>query len=678
MAGEGPESVAFAAALGERARDAIRSFDRLVSSPTVMTVLFEDADMRGTKIAEHLRNSRFLPSSWNLRMVAVSDIFVRAATESTPPALEESRQILRELESHVLFDSHRMEYEQAEMAARLLAWLIDGKSAGWREPSDTTHGDVGVLGQFYAEQGGWLDRARRIARRPTRGPLAPGIAAITAAVDKRRLELDRRFAKALVGWYVAGRPAHGGALPIDAALEKIACRYLDGDEDRRVLVLLFDGMAWSQAVDIAVSMSEKQWQPLAWHSSAAGRLVAGQQIPVVLANVPTVTEVSRAAFFAGAPMPHGKAPVTSADPTRFGDNKKLHKLVPTTDKPKLFLKGDGHSASGHASEPALTKIRDTSQRIVGLVLNAIDAALKGDPQDHRRWDVDSIASLADLLQAAHESGRAVLMASDHGHVPSDLMRDGQTASWPKSKARWREYNDGEAVADYEVLLRAKECSAAFIPRGADGVALIADEQHRFGGSPGSGEHGGASMAEVVAPCLLFGHVGGPDETVPLATPGWWHFEIDELTQARRARRKSAQPAAAAKAKRPAKKVNENQPSLPTLAPPPEPTPEPQPEPQGESSSPLASSPLLEARARTKRLRAQVVAATDYLAERDGRASAEAFANAMKLSVGRVGGMISKLSEVLNIDGYMVIVFNREARQVVLDIELLEQQFEVTL
>jgi hypothetical protein len=59
-------------------------------------------------------------------------------------------------------------------------------------------------------------------------------------------------------------------------------------------------------------------------------------------------------------------------------------------------------------------------------------------------------------------------------------------------------------------------------------------------------------------------------------------------------------------------------------------------------------------------------------------SGDAFAAAMGVLTFRVGGLISKLQEVLNLDGYEVIRYDAAARQVHLDRAKLAQLFEVTL
>ncbi|MGD0680251.1 MAG: hypothetical protein ABSC94_33150 [Polyangiaceae bacterium] len=56
--------------------------------------------------------------------------------------------------------------------------------------------------------------------------------------------MARKFARGLVEWTAAGQPANQ-VLPIDKALERLAAKFLEEKDDRRLLVLLLDGMAWA-------------------------------------------------------------------------------------------------------------------------------------------------------------------------------------------------------------------------------------------------------------------------------------------------------------------------------------------------------------------------------------------------------------------------------------------------
>ena len=67
----------------------------------------------------------------------------------------------------------------------------------------------------------------------------------------------------------------------------------------------------AQAVEILAGLERETvaWGPLAWHALSKHRIgdVGDGTYPAVLANFPTMTEISRSAFFAGKPMTVGKA-----------------------------------------------------------------------------------------------------------------------------------------------------------------------------------------------------------------------------------------------------------------------------------------------------------------------------------------------------------------------------------
>ena len=88
--------------------------------------------------------------------------------------------------------------------------------------------------------------------------------------------------------------------------------------------------------------------------------------------------------------------------------------------------------------------------------------------------------------------------------------------------------------------------------------------------------------------------------------------------------------------------------------------------------------MLKARQSKKADRIQTASSVVFLLCRGGTVSAEVFAKHINEPVYRVEGAVSKLTEILNVDGYEVLSFNRQSRQVILDQAKLEQQFEVKL
>lgn len=636
----------------------------------------EDPDVRAL-----LGGSKRLPAGWRARQDTLGERLVACVAERTPAALSDTVDALRALEGHVAYPDpeHEPAVARAHMAARLAAWLVS-RSERRYDGGLTPYADVEALGRWYAEEGGYVDWARReVGRKFVESGLDRGVEQVLHAADDIRTQLDARFADALAAWHEAGAPSKE-VVPIHDAAERFVARLLDGEPQRRVLVLLLDGMAWAQAVELLDALGQRTvpWGPLRWHASKAGQV--GQSArPIVLAALPTITDVSRAAFFAGKPIAPGKSEATSKDVERWAQNKHVARFFEGTARPELLLRAESHTASGHASEAALTLIGDVSKRVVAVVVNAIDDSLKANPASRVRWRESDVASLPDLLDRAREANRVVLLASDHGHVRCDRMKSVGAST---GGARWRPLAVGDGIAPGET--RYDVGGGVWGPKGAAAIALLSTDAARYGGSTSSGEHGGATLAEVVAPFLLIASedleqvTGDAGVSVgPASPPSWWHLDVRHAP--------SDLPAIEVRTPKPkAKPVSERQLAIPALAPPPAPP----------ASLAVGSGANLSAKtvrfaasfeasevlaARTgpdKAIRVDAVRAVVFLYERNGTASAAAFASEMKQLERRLGGYVVKLAEVLNLDGYTVLRHDPAAQQVVLDIGKLEMLFEV--
>lgn len=650
-------------------------------------------------IRPHLEGSPRLLSSWRLRLDRLGGLLLASAAKPTYEAVQAAHAALRTLEQHdrPRYSEGRAaaELARAEASVRLLAWLVarpdDAAKDALSRPEKAAR-----LGRWYAEEGGYLDNARRIARGPADGRFGEGIAAVLEQADDARRTLDRDFADALRAWSISHTPV--AVLPIHEVLAKVAVPFLAEHPKRRLLVLLMDGMAWSQAVDLLDSLANdaNAWLPL--HSRGG--------IPPVFAGLPSITTVSRSAFFAGKRMPDGANLNTSKDPDHLAKHTELRKLLPGPTAPKLFLR-DSFDPGGGANSDILAEIRDPNARLVAVVLNAIDASLAADAQQTAEWDARNVRPLLDILDAARDAGRAVLLASDHGHVPGDRLE--WTGTRPgNGGARWRYRTDDATIHDYELPFD----SYAWTPRGQRGVILITDDSHRYSVKANhAGEHGGATLAEVVAPALLLGWEGmgtlyGDNElrVRPLTPPRWWYFDLDP-------------PPVRDPGKRPTKAKPEKPgplhlfadpaPTQPqtTATPPPaaEPKAQPQATPAAMAANPepappqttamlstieppfaptqpltrqLASALVFAARVPDQARRLQVLRAVDYLVQRREPAPAIAFAAAMHIAARNVSGFVSHLAEDLNADGYAVIEFDSIGRQVLLNRERLRQGFEL--
>lgn len=670
LGGEVP--VAALTRLGEVADTALRDVARRQGAEHVRR-LIQAADARAVDPAlrPHLIASARLPSAWRARLDRLGESLIGLAAAPNTDGARDAVDRLRLVRRHELADSDEQTavMRRAEMAVRLGTWLV-ARSDRALAPAVTPFGDVEALAGWYVREGGYLDWARRAARGIDDGAFGRGVVAVLAAVDAARVELDRRFARALPAWHDARRQATQ-VVPIDHAVKQLAAKFLEQDAERRLLVVLMDGMAWPQAAELLESMGRRSsvWGPLAWHGLAGNR-IGDAPFPPVITNFPSLTEISRAAFFAGKPMPAGPSPATQDDPKRWRANRDVLKFCGAADAPQLLLRADGQTADGSATPEALSQVLDRSRRMTAVVINTIDMSLKADAAHQHVWTLDTVKALRDLLDRAAEAGRAVLLCSDHGHVPSDRFAGGERLQ--DGGARWRPWASATApVGEHEIGLAAAE--GVWAPRGAHGVVLLADDTRRYGGGTGAGEHGGASLAEALAPCLFIGCSDNlaaeddPGQAVrPARAPAWWNFDVGgaepevEVADGRGSRRKKAAP--------------DNQLALLGVAP----TAPAAPARRTPSASPLAGSPLLTARVAAASERERIVAAVEFLRSRNGVADAAAFAAELGEFPARVSGLVSRLQEVLNIDGYQVLRYDRQHRQVHLDVAKLAQQFELPL
>ena len=305
-----------------------------------------------------------------------------------------------------------------------------------------------------------------------------------------------------------------------------------------------------------------------------------------------------------------------------------------------------------------------------MVINAVDDRLAGASQVRDAWSIETIRPLGALLREARESGRAVVLASDHGHV---WHHDAPLTPAEDASSRWRPA-DGPARVG-EVLLEGNRVRGP-----GDTRRLIAawSEEVRYGMAR-NGYHGGASPQEMVAPLIILADGMARDpvlEPGELRSPFWW----EEFT---------ATPAKTA--------------ARPRL---PRPTTKPEPSPgplfpttptEEEFVGPLASEPgnamtpptpgwlaslIGSATYQDQRRRARKVAVEDTtvfdavatLAARGGAMTPEALARAVGQHPSRIDGFVVLLQRILNVDGYNIIHLDRERDVVELDEPLLRRQF----
>src|SRR5690606_33119351 len=162
-------------------------------------------------------------------------------------------------------------------------------------------------------------------------------------------------------------------------------------------------------------------------------------LPPVLAAFPTITSVSRSAFFAGELQEAGAEPQTQSDPARWRANPAVREFAGERGELELFLKNRVESDRGRSSAEVLEAIADLGRPLVAAVINTIDDALKSGASLDFATPASAIKPLRELLLRAREAGRAVLLIADHGHVLGERFERLPTTK-EASGARWRLYD----------------------------------------------------------------------------------------------------------------------------------------------------------------------------------------------------------------------------------------------
>ena len=555
--------------------------------------------------------------------------------------------------------------QRVEFALRLRAYLLLRPRVEAKSPHTGTYGELVWLADHYVNEGSFVDHARDRARGPGETVLEKAVLDVLAQADALREKDDARFASAYSSALRNGVTLPEPLVPIVKGLDRFAGDFLKNHEHRRLLVLLLDGMSWANAVELVQSLEAHKYGLL--RGQQEGRLAP------MLAALPTITDVSRSTLFGGKALKPSETKTTSKDPDRFASHALWKKLGIAA--PQLYLRNRAEDGAGHASADALALIR-TRDRVVGMVVNALDDQLKGARQLRVRADLATIKPLDEILSAATEAGRAILLIADHGHVLTDRMKSvGRTGD----SKRYRYLRQGEPGADGEHGLTRED--GAWVDAGKAAVALLAEETGSYGASAARGEHGGISLAEVITPALLVGaeslhravemETGLVDNDLRLGAlrpPLWWELEAGLL----------ADPAP--KATRPPKTlaavervVDRPQTSWSFTKPQPA-----EPEPQ----LPQTGSVWLErlrtlkifddrAAADLKRWRERIAPQIAQLADAGGKLPQDVFARQNGIAARNIAGTVVVMQEWINFDGYLIVEHDVANGRVSLDVALLD-------
>ena len=613
---------------------------RAAESHGTVEAVLADADdlLRELGAADIAWRSGMLRASLDQRLARLARelvAFVEGDAHEIPNAL---RVAAGSVLGHALSADTPRRTAGVEMALRLAGWL-----AARRRDDAANQRSFGEAARAYRFAGGFVDWARtRLWDGDSSPRLAEAYASLARQADEARQQENREFGTLLAGW--PGSGSHDRSLlGVEAVLDRWIVPLARAHP---VLVLIIDAMS--------MPIFRELERDLVWHGWV--ELVADEtpMRPVVIAALPTVTEASRTSLLCGEIM-SGKS---STEKDGFTGHAGLRSACAAGAPPILFHKGDLRVADAAGVAPGVAEsIADPDHRVVGVVINAVDDHLAKGDQFRASWTTDQIRPVEELLEACRSCGRVVVLASDHGHVleRETELRDGEGGE------RWRPATG--APAEDEVLLQGPRVVT-------EDRRLLApwSERVRFGMKK-NGYHGGATLQEVVLPFGVFatsetaGHFAGWREAAPEA-PAWWQWRVDTML-APEPERTALKPA------RPLPRTGETG-YLFALA-------------DAQASRPaetwidrLFETDLFAAQrrqaARTALPEARIRAILAALDARGGKLTGAALAEHLGVPFFRLGGIVSALRRILNVEGYDVLSVDETSETVEFNRDLLDIQF----
>ncbi|GAA1228636.1 BREX-2 system phosphatase PglZ [Prauserella halophila] len=616
--------------------------------------------VRELGLTDLVRTSDLLPDGLNARLSdlaeairpLVAEVSAEAAEPDTPLVtgdLTAAEAALANVRGHYLAAGDDT-VRSVESAMRLVRWLAVDTSVAPAEQRD-----LGALLRRHTGFDSWVDSAvNDVARGAADTTLAEELGRVLALVRTRRDAHDRAFGNALAN------ASGDGVLGVEQVLPTIVAPLANRQP---TLLLVIDGLSMAIASKLVDDAGRIGWVEHA--------LPGNSERGAALAVLPTLTEFSRTSLLCGE-LRHGN---DDAESQGFAEQLKRAGLPEASaggaKRAPLYHKKDlDTSAAGHAlSSDIQNAVADTARHpLVGAVLNTVDDALHHTDPAGIDWNLGAVKHLKPLLEAARRAGRSVVITSDHGHVIE--RREGELHQHDATYgARARADVTAEPPTDGEVLVRGPRVLTA------GGSAVLAVNERLRYGPLNAGYHGGGCPAEVVVPVVVL-HAGqAPPKSelgaLPDPKPEWWDRPVPAAAATPPAvtTAEPAQPDA----------LFDLAPAKPTAA-------ETEPDAVDAEAKKLAKAVLASktfkqqvANAKRMPVREEHIRALleALLSNPERRIPAKEACTALGVHTSRLRGALSLLKRLLDIEGYVVIQYEQESGDVVLDETTLREQFGVT-
>jgi len=609
-----------------------------------------DSLLNELRIAEFAHLSDLLPSSLDQRMRAFAGALAAHVAAPDDAQLARVEQLADGVLKHSLASLQQQRMDRVEMARRLARWLM------LPVPLAAT---VASAAAWQADEGAFVDWARfRLLGGDELTELDHAYDVMRSTVIARRNVFDQSFAQALLQWNAQTPGTEDRVVPVESVLDRVLGPIA---ASQPVLLLVMDGLSTSIYRELFTRINNMGWVEM---------VPADAEHPLIgVAALPTVTEVSRTSLLCGR-LALGTA---ANEKTGFASHPALLVHSRSEVPPRLFHKGD-LADSTNLSQEVRSTIANPQQKVVGVVYNAVDDHLSGPHQLSQRWSLEDLRLLLPLLREAREARRVVVITADHGHLLEDGTTQVSGAFTPdKISDRWRPGRD--ARGPHEVAYGGGRVVTA---DNTKAVVCLWGESTRYAGKK-NGYHGGVSPQEVAVPLSVIVPLGmnlAGWELAPPAQPEWW--ELPHLAAAPAPAITPAPVARPAGRKAPVAPVT--QPSLFESHEGPAAQPVATAVPADDWIGALLASSIY---ASQRQLAARVALPDDKmrllltsLSGRGGKLSRAALAQRFSLPEVRLGGLLSAVRRMLNVDQAPVLTVDETAGTIELNKALLLQQFRV--
>lgn len=636
--------------LGTVANEAIADLDR-TDDPRLAQEHLQRADelLRQFRCDDHAYRSRLTLLGYEQRLSRFGSQITAALGTPDPDAIRRCADLQADLSAHrrAKIGQRTEQLSRTDMALRLLRWLAAPP------PAATSFAE---MANVYRKELAFVDWAREsICRGEDVADLTAAYQQLDQTVLARREEFNRTFAKSLADWTATGS-TFKDVCGVEDVLSQVVAKIAAADNN--VLVVVLDGMSWAVSHEVLGDFRREHWFEATLDESSA--------LPApVIATVPSVTTYSRTSLLSGELL-KGDAAVEKRN---FETNAALRQVCDKRFPPVLFHKKEVTEGSrGVVGDDLSRAILSVNNRIVGVVFNAIDDRLSGAQQVRDDWKINRISPLGEVLKLARDSGRVVVLVSDHGHVwhrPEGKLHAGDQGG------RWRSHSG--TVLDGEIAIsggRVRE------ENGTRSVIVPWVETIYYGRQQ-NGYHGGATPQEMVSPLVIL-----MDKTSTYTglfpceypKPDWWSAPL--LASPAIEVPPASVTVATTKTPRDLFDLPPTSGQKPSVT---------------EVGKPKAATPApwLDALFKSAGYKGQKESVRRHAPEDDvvrrcltvldssgGMMTPAAFSKAADMPAVRLDGLIARIQRLLNVDGYDILTFSRSENRIELNVPKLKRQFDL--